>query len=310
MQETATIIQRTAKKFPKFKRARGEKPALFLQPRDVEIVKLVYDHRFLDSDQIRALSDGSGQGISRRLQKLFHHGYLDRPPQQFTYASGNKKIIYALGNKGADILATAYGIDRARIDWRNKNYEAKLRYLDHTMMISNFRVCLTLALKEISGTDVIFWKQRQAGDLKDHVIVSDQSGHRIRLPINPDSFFGIFDSRIKNKEPHMYFFLEADRSTMTNARFLRKMRAYWLYYHQKKHIKNYNIKGFRVLTLTKSNQRADNLRQVTKQADERRQGSLMFWFTSEKSYELEDPGSILKAIWQTPVNDSRHHILE
>jgi hypothetical protein len=88
------------------------------------------------------------------------------------------------------------------------------------------------------------------------------------------------------------------------------MKAYWYYWKQEGHTKKYNIKGFRVLTLTKSTQRANNLTQVTKQADEKQKGSVMFWFASEKSYELQDPGSVLKPIWQTPGDDNWHEILE
>ena len=300
-------IQQTNKKFPKFKRARGEKPGLKIQPRDIQIIKLVYDHRFLDSDQIRALTDGSDQVISRRLQKLFHNGYLDRPLQQFSYTAGSKTIIYGLGNKGSDILSTEFGIDRGKINWRTKNYEAKIIYLNHTMMISNFRVCLTLALKETQKVELIFWKQNEAGDLRDQVFIKDDNRkERIRLPINPDSFFAIQDLNGKKS----YFFLEADQSTMTNARFFRKMRAYWNYWKQSGHTLKYDIKSFRVLTLTKSIQRAGNLREATKLADDRQEGTLMFWFTSQRNYRLEEPESVLKSIWQTPVDDTRRSILE
>jgi hypothetical protein len=107
MQQT----QYLSKRFPRYKRALREKPSLTIQPRDLEIIKLVYDYRFLNSDQIKYLVAGSGQVILRRLQKLFHHGFLDRPLQQFSYP-GNQKMIYALGNSGATILASEYGMDR------------------------------------------------------------------------------------------------------------------------------------------------------------------------------------------------------
>ena len=97
---------------------------------------------------------------------------------------------------------------------------------------------------------------------------------------------------------------------MTNARFFRKMRAYWNYWKQSGHTLKYDINSFRVLTLTKSIQRAENLREVTKLADDRQEGTLMFWFTSEKNYRLEEPGSVLRSIWQTPVDDTRHSILD
>lgn len=108
----------------------------------------------------------------------------------------------------------------------------------------------------------------------------------------------------------MYFFLEADQSTMTNARFLKKMRAYWNWWRQGRHTKKFGIKSFRVLTIAKTEKRKENLRKMTKGADERRKGSLMFWFTSEQNYSLRESKSILEPIWQTPKDESFHSLLE
>jgi hypothetical protein len=298
------LTQTSIRRYPRFKRTKGEKPGFELQPRDCEIIKTVYDYRFLNSEQIKALVEGSNQVILRRLQKLFHHGYLDRPQQQaLTVASGSKKIIYALGNNGADVLSEKYAIDRGEINWRTKNYEVKKSYIDHAMMISHFRVILTLALKGMLHTKLLFWDQGK--ELGDHVFVKDYREGKQRIPVFPDAFFGIEDPNGK-----MYFFLEADQSTMTNNRFLHKMRGYYHYWRQGRHTEKYRIKYFRVLSITKSRQRADNLRTITKQADERQKGFSAFWFTSEENFSLEEPGTVLKPIWQTPVNEGYHHLLE
>jgi hypothetical protein len=54
----------------------------------------------LRSHQIIALIGGSAQNLSRRLQWLFHHGYLERPRAQLQYyeRSGSQTIAYGLGN--------------------------------------------------------------------------------------------------------------------------------------------------------------------------------------------------------------------
>ncbi|MBA7495120.1 hypothetical protein ES702_05699 [subsurface metagenome] len=108
----------------------------------------------------------------------------------------------------------------------------------------------------------------------------------------------------------MYFFLEADQSTMTNARFLKKMRAYWNQWRQGRHTKRFGMKAFRVLTITKTKQRKENLRKITEGANDGQKGSLMFWFTSEENYNIDKPESILESIWQTPKDDSSHSLLE
>jgi len=293
------------KRAPKFKRRPEEVGGLRLQERDIEIVKLVYSYRFLNSDHIKALVDGSEQGILRRLQKLFHHGFLDRPPSQILYPlAGPQKMVYALGDRGASLLAEKYGVDIAKIKWNEKNKEVKDRHIQHTLMISNFRTCLELALSKIPDTNLLFWQRENPKELKDYVYIEDY-GREIKAPIVPDGFFGIQDPKGK-----MFFFLEADQSTMTNARFLKKMRAYWRWWKDGRHTKRFGIKAFRVLTITKTKQRKENLRKITKKADDRQVGSFMFWFTSEENYSLQRPESILEPIWQTPKDDSYHSVLE
>lgn len=97
---------------------------------------------------------------------------------------------------------------------------------------------------------------------------------------------------------------------MTLKRVLTKMRAYWTWWREDGHTRKLDIKSFRVLVIAISEQRKENLREITKQADDSQQGSNMFWFTSEKSYNLDNPETILKPIWQTPKDNTLHYILE
>ena len=299
-------MKTTKQRAPKFKRKPQQVGGLRVQERDIEIIRLVYNYRFLNSDQIQALVNGSEQGILRRLQKLFHHGFLDRPLSQIVYPlTGTQKMVYALGDKGADFLANEFGIDRGEIKWNEKNKEVKDRHIQHTLMISNFRLCLKLALDKTANTDFLFWKRENRKELKDYVYIEDEQGRETKAPIVPDGFFGIQDPKGK-----MHWFIEADQGTMSNGRFLNKMRAYWNWWKRGGHTRKFDIKAFRVLTLTKTEQRKENLRKITKAADERQRGSLMFWFTSEKKYSIQEPQSILAPIWQTPVDDNFHSLLE
>ena len=85
--------------------------------------------------------------------------------------------------------------------------------------------------------------------------LEDRIEHRgKKYAVIPDGFFGLEDPKGK-----FYFFLEADRSTMSNRRFLNKMKAYWNWWKQKGHQKKFGIKNFRVLTLTISKERAEEL---------------------------------------------------
>ena len=71
------------------------------------------------------------------------------------------------------------------------------------------------------------------------------------------------------------------------------------------------IMNFRVLTITPSEERKQNLcRRVTKGADPRKQGSGMFLFASEKSYSLKEPDEVLAPIWVSPKDEVKQQLLE
>jgi hypothetical protein len=290
----------------KYERSRTPlKSKIVIQPQDIEIFKSLADYRFLDTKQILSLFPGKGgpRYLQRRLQKLFHHGYIDRPPSQISYYRTRGQMIYALGNKGAAAIYERRPEIQSKIDWQQKNREVKFPFLDHALMISDFRVSLALSFKTKQDARLIFWKQGK--DLKDSVLTDEG-----KAVVYPDAFFTIEFLKGQGSGEVAHFFLEADRSTMTQERFLKKMKAYWQWWKEGGHKQLLGINRFRVLTITISEERKENLRRTTAQADEKKQGSEMFLFTCEKSYNFETPETILKPIWQSPKDNSPHHLLE
>src|SRR5947209_5032371 len=93
----------TRQRLPRYRRAAAKVPCV-LTERDLEILSLLHLFRLLTSEHILALISGSGQGILRRLQALFHDGYLDRLRPQYINGGGSAKMIYAITNKGAHVL--------------------------------------------------------------------------------------------------------------------------------------------------------------------------------------------------------------
>src|SRR5215213_5148533 len=106
---------------------------MVLTPRDVKILRAVHRHRLLRSTHLAALSGGSRQATLRRLQLLFHHGYLDRPPLQLDwYARGSEPLVYALGNRGGEVLEAEGELKRGGIRWDTKNRNLSRVFLHHT----------------------------------------------------------------------------------------------------------------------------------------------------------------------------------
>ena len=207
-------------------------------------------------------------------------------------------MVYALSNKGADVLADELGVERGNIDWRANNRRVGYQHILHALMISNLRSTLTLALEPRKHTALKTWKQ--GPELKAVTIVEGR-----RVAVIPDAFF-----TVEHEGHDLHFLCEVDRSTMTTKRFLRKLSAYWYWWKEGGHRRELGINRFRVLTISISDRRKENLRKIARNADDRKQGTAMFLFACERSYSLDEPETILNPIWQSPVNDTWYSILD
>ena len=182
---------------PKFKREPQQIGGFRLQQRDLRIITLLYNYRFLDSDQIQTLTSGSSQVILRRLQKLFHHGFLDRLPAQIIDPlGGTTKMVYALGNRGADLLAETLAIDRGKIRWDEKNKGVRDRHIRHTLMISDFRLCLEKALDTLPDATLLFWQKESRKQLKDYAHIRSPQGRQRKIAIALEVFILTYSQKI------------------------------------------------------------------------------------------------------------------
>lgn len=333
--ENIALAPIRAKHRPRFRRASQEElPAFRLTDRDRELLKVIYEYRFITADMLQDLAPPvaltprqqealnrliaskrakiantetterpqtrTKREILRRLQVLYHHGYVQRQK-----LSDHEQIAYALGNKGADELTLYHGIDRMKIDWTTKSRESTERYMRHGLMISRFRHALTLALRCVPEATVDFWEP--SGSFKASVeyeeSIASRDGirtQRVSGAVIPDGFFSLtFGSQTA------YFFLEADRSTMTNARYLAKLKAYLHFWRSQVRGGGHpsGMQAFRVLTVTLSHERKENLRRTALDVDPHGKGLNLFWFACERSYHAA-PQELLDAIWQTPQDET------
>lgn len=283
-------------RFKLFQRA-GEADPLILQPRDIELLRDIGEFRFLNTEQILSLHEGSRRNLMERLSRLYHHAYLDRPTSQTSARLTSAHMVYSLGRKGAELLSKD-AEEREGIYRRIAETERTLPLIAHALMISQFRVCLTLAAKQ-SGVKILRFTQGE--DLKR--ILRSVRGDNPALV--PDAFFTLED-----KGDVINFFVEADRSTMTTEKFVNKLKIYWSWRDDERLKKQFRLTNFRVLTIAPSDGRSESLRLAGKNGDPRGEGSLAFLFASEKNYSLTEPQAIFKPIWKSPKDDTPHTILE
>ncbi len=304
------------KRQSRYKRPKAEDIArLMLQPKDLEIVRLVYDYRFIRTDQITALIAGDRTSLEKRLRKLWEHRFLERffLPVVNGKEPTTRRAIYSLDYQGANQLIKNDGVDPDHIKHVLRHNQPEYSYVEHQLMTSQFRAVLTLALKASKEANIAFW--RQDTDLRDHVEISDKKGRKERLPIAPDGYFCLEDEDKKR----MYWFLEVDRYTMSGPRWLEKMRAYYNYWFQKKHTDKFGIKSFRVISVCPNAFQRNARLELTKKVNVNRVGnkveiigSRLFWFVSEEEYSLKNPKNILGPILKVAKqgSESGHKILE
>lgn len=288
---------------PRLRRTRQNKPSFVVQPRDHEIVQLVADYRVVSSDIVAALIPGSAQGILRRLQVLYHAGFLDRPRRQ--QSLGNIPMVYAPGARAERLLGEP--IRSSRRDWAEKNRKMGAGYIDHQLMISRFRAMLVLAAPGARiGVDV--W--RQGPELWDSVVIY-RADHVDRVPVAPDAYFVLRLLDEEDGRNRIHCFLEADRSTMTTARYFRKLEGYWRYWRSGRMEARFGVRNALVVTLTRTSYRAMNLAEAALGIDApEHRGLRMFLFGTEHGLSLAEPAEILEAKWFSPADQRRHSLTE
>jgi hypothetical protein len=131
------------------------------------------------------------------------------------------------------------------------------------------------------------------------------------LPLVPDAVFFLSDNR---SEAEAMVFFEADngteplrRTTMAQSSFFKKCAAYWQYWADE-----IGPRGeiMLVLTVAKTPERAEALRLTARAVDADGRGLNLFWFTSERAWDMATPGNFLyEPIWTTAAAE-RHALFE
>ena len=316
---------------PYFSRA-PEQSANMREPevgsRDYEIIRAVYQNRFLTqsllsllfpplqptprrqpqlsaeipeaglpSSEPVTLGKYSGKKLLGRLNLLFHHKYLKRIPAgpDLRREVGNQ-FVYALDTEGAKLLREGGEEIKDSISWYEKNRGISEMFVKHSLMLARFRTALELALRGHEGLSLVSF-EREA-----HPVRWRHNGKGRELAVEPDAYMVLRDHK---RNADLVYCVEVDRSSMQNNRMLDKFTRYSLLYT------NSQQAAFRVLTITKSKERAQNLHDTATRGDSLNlpkftalpKGYIMpaehhpfFYFTDENNF-LANPQNILASIW-------------
>jgi hypothetical protein len=266
-----------------------------LTKRDKAIVEAVHRCRLLRQDQLETLFFGTRSAAQRVLVRLYDHGFLDR--RFVPVLSGRSPTFYLLDRRGAELLRAEMGYDE--LSWHHSSKDLSSDFLEHTLAINDVRIAVTLAARQ-RDYDLIEWKSESEVKADyDRVTIQTTRGGQRRVPIVPDSYF-----LLQTPLGRAPFFLELDRGTETLARFQTKIRAYLAYYASGGYEKRYGTTSLRVLTVTTSEARRDNLRASA----EKLHGTNRFYFAALPDLQ---PETVLHGlIWHVAGDDTPCALVE
>jgi hypothetical protein len=296
----------TSKVRSRYKRDKTYSKPLQLTQRDIDILKAVSDYRILTAYQIGKLFFSSLHKARKRLFRLWQHHFLDRRFQPVRLGEGASQVLYTLSRTGAQLLATRNGTTtggRAPVPFTSRG---SALYVDHTLKLNDFRVALMMACNNRSDTKLLFWKQ--GNSIKQTVNFVNGVGQKTlhRVTVLADGFFGIEHNGMRRN-----YFVEIDRGTIGNRRMLTRMKGYYHLWLQRQRLHQLQTNSFRVLVVTTSTARMENLIRTARQVRNGNGGANLFWFTTFNQYDLGQPQSILAPIWKrsVPEEDTRFSLL-
>ncbi|MCL5070446.1 MAG: replication-relaxation family protein [Actinobacteria bacterium] len=285
-------------RLPRYKKAKSA-PPMILTERDKRIVSWVYPLRFLTSEQIKLLEfeEGSMTACRRRLALLYHNGYLTNTQKPVPTGYGSAKRVYCLSRKGKDLITHTHdGTDLKDIKWTEKNNKVADFFIEHILAINDVRIVFISNIRKAKSYSLDWTPEWEIKAWKEKVEDPENSGKS--LPITPDAFF-----EIRNRKNKAYYFLEVDRATESNKRWKDKVRGYVAYVRTNKYYERFKAQSLRILAVTTSQERLDNLFKTTKGVEH----SDFFLFTTFK--QIKENNVLFDKIWKsTETNELRELI--
>jgi DNA-binding MarR family transcriptional regulator len=272
-----------------------KKPPFAFQPRDLEILKAVFEHRLLTRALILRLfgveASAEDTNLDRRLRKLTAAGYVRRLPRE----NRRTEYVYALNGAGAELLRK-HQLPLPFADWSEKNRAVKTDFIEHTLMVARWYVSIVAGLKEIPELELEHY-ERESRPRGQYGMLREWRNERgDRRKVNPDALLILAGDGV---HPGAHF-LEADQATMgLGYRMVAKFEDYAAMYRERRHPELFDVPSFRVCTVAKSDQRAANLLDLLIEGTEvRPEERKLFWFTSEEAYR-EVPANVFATVWRS-----------
>lgn len=209
----------------------GSTKPIALTLRDLDVFRWLLRYRYLRSTYLHAFAGGASEKrFVERLCELFHHGFVNRAPQQWRFANARcQPLVYEAAVRAKSLLVATAGDDARRTFLG----PAAHRQFEHSLMMCQCLASLELATLARSGLRFIPWPEILARAPQE--TRTSRSPFRLAGPageIVPDGLFGL-EYRSTGKSAYRFFTLEVDRGTMplmrsggSHTSYLAKLATY------------------------------------------------------------------------------------
>jgi hypothetical protein len=265
---------------------------MILQERDKEVLKVVYQYRFLSSSQIKDMFFGCITRANIRLRILWENDLLERHYIRPLAFHGSDEAIYSLGRDGVDMVSDILGVDREIVARAKDRYKTlKPLFIQHLLGINDFSINLISLTEKHPELRMELWLNEQ--DAQDEY---KTQGNGKTIYFRPDGY-----GRYWYKDILYSFFLEMDRSTEDNGKFEEKVKSYMEYERSGSYQRKFGVRFFRILVVTTTPKRVENLKGI---ADRYKCDS--FWFTTMDNIRQ---GRMFQPVWMRACNNGLFSLL-
>jgi hypothetical protein len=184
--------------------------ARHLQPRDLWLARMLYEHKVLTSHQIAALAWPSIRAANMRLLQLYQWRLVDRFQPFVT--TGAAPMHYVLDTAGAVAVAHEAGLDLKDLDFRRDREMGRARSLRlaHTTGVNGILAALVHRARNHNDlTTTAWWSETRCTHLFGDVV-------------RPDAYGRIND----NNDRSIEWFLEFDFGTESLSTLAHKLAGY------------------------------------------------------------------------------------
>ena len=267
---------------------RNENPGRFVVSYvHVRIVDLVYKYRYLTLSQLASLLSGwKESSLKKPLRALYDHKFLIRPFCQVNLwrFSTKPELIYMLGSKGAELLREELGCSIPYNTWDDFEFADTIKDFKHDIALSKYLVKLRASGKEKGITVNYTW------DMFENGLLSEDNP--VRWTIGGNSIVPDMPFVLEKNGKKKLVLIEMDRATEPQKRLKngtnieRKFKKYMQAYRAGQHTETYGTNNMRVLFITTSDQRINNMRKLTEDLGIR---DRLFLFTTSKAVLADNP---------------------